>query len=111
MHVAVPARGTAPLVFTAPPGAAVQVTLPGNDTLSADDSAFVSKLFAWVEKHPRTKMVVYYQDFGSTSPYRIQNYPESLSVLTDQLHSGDFPAYAPAAPQLPPPPPGGVEAG
>jgi hypothetical protein len=78
---------------------------------NGDDPAFVSKLFAWVEKHPRTKMVVYYQDFGSTSPYRIQNYPESLSVLTDQLHSGDFPAYAPAAPQLPPPPPGGVEAG
>ena len=56
-------------------------------------------------------MVVYYQDFGSTSPYRIQNYPESLSVLTDRLHSGHFPAYAPGAPHLPPPPPGGVEPG
>jgi hypothetical protein len=78
---------------------------------AGDDPSFVSKLFTWVEKHPRTKMVVYYQDFGSTSPYRIQNYPESLSVLTDRIHSGLFPAYAPAAPHLPPPPPGGVEPG
>jgi hypothetical protein len=78
---------------------------------NGDDPAFVAKLFTWIEKHPRTKMVVYYQDFGSTSPYRIQNYPESLSVLTDRLHSGDFPAYAQNPPQLPPPPPGGVEAG
>jgi len=78
---------------------------------NGDDPAFVSKLFSWVEKHPRTKMMVYYQDFGSTSPYRLQNYPESLSILNDRLHSGLFPAYAPGAPHLPPPPPGGVEAG
>ena len=49
-------------------------------------------------------MLVYYQDFGSTSSYRIQNYPASLAVLTDRLHSGRFPAYAPGAPHLPPPP-------
>jgi hypothetical protein len=78
---------------------------------TGDDPSFVSHLFAWVKAHPRTKMLVYYQDFGSTSPYRIQNYAESLSVLTDQLHAGNFPAYAPGAPHLPPPPPGGVEAG
>lgn len=77
---------------------------------AGDDPAFVSKLFAWVEKHPRCKMLVYYQDFGETSNYRIQNYPSSLSVLRDRLHSGLFPGYAPGAPQLPPPPPGGVAA-
>jgi Ca-activated chloride channel family protein len=38
----VPAGSTAPLVFRAPPGAAVQVSLPGGDGLAADDSAFVS---------------------------------------------------------------------
>ena len=78
---------------------------------AGDDPAFVSKLFAWVKKHPRTKMLVYYQDFGSTSNYRIQNYPTSLSVLRARLHSGLFPSYAPAAPRLPPPPPGGVAPG
>jgi hypothetical protein len=77
---------------------------------AGDDPAFVGKLFAWVEKHPRCKMLVYYQDFGDTSSYRIQNYPSSLSVLRDRLHSGLFPAFAPGAPQLPPPPPGGVAA-
>jgi len=75
---------------------------------NGDDPAFVSKLFAWVKKHPRCKMLVYYQDFGSTSSYRIQNYSASLAVLKDRLHSGQFPAYAPAAPHLPPPPQGGI---
>jgi Ca-activated chloride channel homolog len=40
--VTVPADGTAPLVFAAPPGAAVQVSLPSGDGLAADDSTFVS---------------------------------------------------------------------
>jgi hypothetical protein len=77
---------------------------------SGDDPDFVSRLFSWTESHPRTKMLVYYQDFGSSSNYRIQNYSQSLSVLRDRLHSGLFPSYAPAAPRLPPPPPGGVAA-
>jgi hypothetical protein len=77
---------------------------------SGDDPAFVSKLFAWVKSHPRCKLMVYYQDFGSTSSYRIQNYGESLNVLRARLHSGLFPAYARGAPHLPPPPPGGVGA-
>jgi len=77
---------------------------------AGDDPAFVSKLFAWVKKHPRCKMLVYYQDFGATSNYRIQNYPSSLSVLRARLHAGFFPPFAPGAPQLPPPPPGGVAA-
>jgi hypothetical protein len=77
---------------------------------SGDDPSFVSRLFTWVEAHPRCKMLVYYQDFGSSSTYRIQNYSQSLSVLTSRLHSGLFPSYAPDAPRLPPPPPGGVGA-
>ncbi len=78
---------------------------------AGDDPAFVSKLFAWVRKHPRCKMLVYYQDFGAASNYRIQNYPSSLNVLRARLHSGLFPSFAPGAPELPPPPPGGVAPG
>ncbi|MEX2107015.1 MAG: hypothetical protein WD810_08975 [Solirubrobacterales bacterium] len=77
---------------------------------SGDDPDFVRKLFAWVKHHPRCKMLVYYQDFGSTSSYRIQNYSASLQVLKARLHSPLFPSFAPGAPQLPPPPPGGVGA-
>jgi hypothetical protein len=75
---------------------------------NGDDPSFVSKLFAWVKTHPRCKMLVYYQDFGSTSSYRIQNYSASLAVLKARLHSGLFPSFAPGAPQPPPPPQGGV---
>jgi len=84
--------------------------LPEWGVESGDDPSFVSKLFAWVRSHHRCKLMVYYQDFGDTSSYRIQNYSASLSVLRARLHSGRFPSYAPDAPHLPPPPPGGVGA-
>jgi hypothetical protein len=77
---------------------------------SGDDPEFVRKLFTWVRRHPRCKMLVYYQDFGATSTYRIQNYAASLGVLKAQLHSPLFPPFARGAPYLPPPPPGGVGA-
>ena len=77
---------------------------------SGDDPSFVNKLFGWVDSHRRTRMMVYYQDFGDTSSYRIQNYSASLNVLRARLHSGLFPSYARGAPHLPPPPPGGVGA-
>ncbi|MFL5898499.1 MAG: glycosyl hydrolase [Solirubrobacterales bacterium] len=77
---------------------------------SGDDPSFVNELFAWVSSHRRCRMMVYYQDFGDTSSYRIQNYPTALNVLRARLHSGLFPSYARGAPRLPPPPPGGVGA-
>jgi hypothetical protein len=79
--------------------------------VEGEDPTFVKKLFAWVRSHRRTKMLVYYQDFGDSNSYRIQNYGASLDVLRTRLHSGLFPSYAKGAPQLPPPPPGGVGAG
>ncbi|HEX8754187.1 MAG TPA: hypothetical protein VF731_12305 [Solirubrobacterales bacterium] len=78
---------------------------------SGDDPSFVRKLFTWVEKHPRCKMLVYYQDFGTTSNYRIQNYSASLGVLRSRLHNGLFPPFAPGFPVAPPPPPGGLAPG
>ncbi len=77
---------------------------------SGDDPAFVRRLFTWVQRHPRCKMLVYYQDFGSASSYRIQNWSASLGVLRARLRSPLFPPFAPGAPRLPPPPPGGVSA-
>jgi hypothetical protein len=73
-----------------------------------DDSSYVRKLLTWVDGHNRAKMLVYYQDFGSTSSYRLQNYPASLGVLRSMIHNGRFPSYAPFPPKAPPPPPGGL---
>ncbi len=80
---------------------------------NGDDPTFVRGLFNWLRRHPRCKMLVYYQDFGTTSAYRIQNSPASLAVLRARLHSGSpvFPPFAPGAPRLPPAPPGGIGAG
>jgi hypothetical protein len=75
---------------------------------TGDDSAFVRKLMTWVRRHRRAKMLLYYQDFGSTSSYRIQNWPASLGVLRSRIHNGRFPSYAPFPPKAPPPPPGGI---
>jgi len=75
---------------------------------SGDDPAFVRKLMAWVGAHRRCKMLVYYQDFGASSSYRIQNWPASLGVLRNLIHNGRFPSYAPSPPKAPPPPHGGL---
>jgi hypothetical protein len=75
---------------------------------NSDDPAFVRRLFSWQQRHPRCQMLVYYQDFGSSNPYRIQNFPASLGVLRHQLALPTFPPYAPAPPQPPPPPSGGL---
>lgn len=83
-------------------------TIPEFGVSSGDDPAYVKRLIFWVRQHKRCKMLVYYQDFGSTSSYRIQNYPASLAVLSHALHHELFPPFAPHPPHLPPPPPGGV---
>lgn len=75
---------------------------------TGDDSAFVGKLMTWIARHRRAKMLLYYQDFGSASAYRIQNWPASLAVLRRKIHNGRYPSYAPHPPKKPPPPPGGV---
>ncbi len=73
-----------------------------------DNPTFVSRLFVWLQRHPRAKMLVYYQDFGNSNPYRIQNFPASLGVLRRRLAVPTFPPFAPVPPQLPPPPSGGL---
>jgi hypothetical protein len=83
-------------------------SLPEFGVSSGDDPAYMTKLMTWVRRHERTKMLIYYQDFGSTSAYRIQNYPASLAALSDAIHHPAFPAFAPNPPVAPPPPPGGI---
>jgi hypothetical protein len=75
---------------------------------NGDDPGYVQHLITWVKRHERCKMLIYYQDFGSSSPYRIQNYPSSLAVLDERIHTHRFPAFAAGHPTPPPPPPGGL---
>jgi hypothetical protein len=85
--------------------------LPEFGVSNGDDPAYVRKLMAWVRHHERCKLLVYYQDFGSASSYRLQNYPASLAELSRAIHHPVFPPYAPHPPKPPPapePPPGGV---
>jgi len=82
--------------------------LPEFGVSEGDAPTFMRKLMTWVLGHRRCKMIVYYQDFGSTSSYRIQNYPASLNVLSEAIHHKAFPPYAPNPPVAPPPPPGGL---
>jgi hypothetical protein len=71
--------------------------------VGSDDPAFVRRLFVWVRRHPRTRMLVYYQDFGSSNPYRIQNFPASLGVIRNRVAGEEFPPYAYEPPRLPTP--------
>lgn len=83
-------------------------TIPEFGVSTGDDPGYMKRLIVWVRRHKRCRMLVYYQDFGASSSYRIQNYPASLAVLSYALHHRLFPSFAPNPPHLPPPPPGGV---
>jgi hypothetical protein len=60
-----------------------------------DAPAFVSRLMRWVAGHRRTRMLVYYQDFGRRNAFQIQGHPDSRGALADALDSIRFPS-APA---------------
>jgi hypothetical protein len=76
---------------------------------TGDDPVYVRRLLTWVYRHRRCKMLVYYQDFGASSAYRLQNYPAALNALKQALRSPRFPPFAPFPPKRPPPPEGGLE--
>jgi hypothetical protein len=70
---------------------------------AGDDPKFVKKVFSFVRSHKRTKMLIYYQDFGPSNAYRIQNYPRSRRVLARNLRQRRFPPLPPNPPAPPPP--------
>lgn len=65
----------------------------------SDSPTFVKRLFAFVRVHKHARMLVYYQDFGSSNEFRIQNYPTSMDVLANFLASKRYPGLAPRAPK------------
>ena len=51
----------------------------------ADDPAFVRSLFAWVERHPRVRMLLYNQGGLTDGPFRLNRYPRARAALRRAL--------------------------
>lgn len=65
----------------------------------ADAPKFTRQIFGFVKSRSRMKMMVYYQDFGSSNEFRIQNFPLSLQIVRSRLRSSKFPRFAPRSPE------------
>lgn len=61
-----------------------------------DDPRFVKQLISWTVKHPRVRMLVYYNGFGNAAenPYDIAHYPRVANTLRQKIRRASFLAYA-----------------
>ena len=73
-----------------------------------DSPRFARQVFSFMRTREHARMLVYYQDFGTSNAFRIQNYPRSLDVLERRLDSPRYPAFAPHYPK-PQPTYGGID--
>ncbi len=64
-----------------------------------DGPGFIKRIFRFARTRKNVRMMVYYQDFGSSNPFRIQNFPRARKVLKRKLDSRRYPAYAPKYPR------------
>lgn len=75
-----------------------------------DEPRFVKQFVAWAVKHPRVRMLVYYDGFGpGENPYALNLYPRTTNTLRLKIRRPTFLQYAEynagTLPPLPPPPP------
>jgi hypothetical protein len=56
----------------------------------ADSPAFVTRLFAWIHRRPRVRMVVYNQGARTSGPFRLRRYPRSKAALRRALDHRRF---------------------
>ena len=61
----------------------------------ADDPAFVSQLFKWVDAHRRVSMMLYNQGYDATGPLDLGEYPASTAAVRSQLGASRFLAFTP----------------
>ena len=66
----------------------------------SDGPGFIKRIFTFARKRSNVKMMVYYQDFGSSNSFRIQNFPRARKVMAKFLNSRRFPKYAPGYPRF-----------
>ena len=73
----------------------------------ADEPRFVKQFVAWTTRHPRVRMLVYYDGFGpGANPYALPLYPRTTNTLRLKIRRPTFLQYAEYnAGTLPPLPP------
>lgn len=64
-----------------------------------DGPGFIKRIFRFVRTRENMRMLVYYQDFGSSNAFRIQNFPKATKVLRRHLGSARYPRFAPRYPR------------
>lgn len=69
----------------------------------ADSPGFVRSLFGWVARHPRVRMLNYYQGFTASGPANLRHYPASRGALRRAVRSSRFLAYPPEYARAPKP--------
>ena len=61
-----------------------------------DEPRFVKQFVAWTVKHPRVRMLVYYDGFGTSAenPYDLSHYPRTTNTLRLKLRRPTLLQYA-----------------
>ncbi len=66
----------------------------------SDGPGFIKRIMSFALKRDKVRMLVYYQDFGSSNSFRIQNFPKGRKMLSRFLNKRTFPRYAPGFPRF-----------
>ncbi|MGK2955066.1 MAG: hypothetical protein ACSLFI_05275 [Solirubrobacterales bacterium] len=59
-----------------------------------DSPGFVKRVFRFMRTRKNMKMMIYYQDFGSSNEFRIQNFPRGRKVFKRNVGKSTFPRFA-----------------
>jgi hypothetical protein len=59
----------------------------------SDSAGFVNEFFDWIGAHPRVKMILYNEGYGSTSQLLLAKYPAAITAIRTRLASPRFAAY------------------
>jgi hypothetical protein len=60
----------------------------------SDGPGFVKRIFKFQRHRKNVRMLIYYQDFGSSNDFRIQNFPRGRKVFKRHVDSREFPRFA-----------------
>ena len=64
-----------------------------------DKPGFIKHIFRFVRTRKQMRMMVYYQDFGTSNEFRIQNFPRGRKTLKKFISARVFPKFAPRYPR------------